>query len=242
MSQSETAASSLAKRIPPIALALLVILPLSALGTRFGLWPYTVGILLIAISMAGSLLIQIVNALWLMRKPPLATKRCLRRASLYALPPLAIVATVLQNSTSGIVLHDVTTDTQNPPQFSALLEQRGTDSNPTIYSAEKANKQQELYPQLGSLKNSFSQQENFDQALKIATAMGWEIAASDAQSGIIEAVDTTFWFGFKDDIVIRCKALKIDLRSVSRVGESDLGANAKRIQSFLDNFKKASKH
>ncbi len=72
--------------------------------------------------------------------------------------------------------------------------------------------------------------------------MIWEIYAEVPTEGRIEAVDTTFWFGFKDDIVIRVQpenaGSRIDLRSVSRVGKGDLGANAKRISMFVEAFEK----
>ena len=73
-----------------------------------------------------------------------------------------------------------------------------------------------------------------------AEALGWEIIAQDEQAGTLEAVDTTTIMGFKDDIVIRISregdSSIIDLRSVSRVGVSDLGANAKRIRAFKAQF------
>ena len=239
-SNSSTTHTGAAKQISHFALVLLVLLPISALGSRFGFWPYTLGLALLAISLAGSLLIQIISALWLMRKPVDTTKRHLRRASLYALPPLAIVATVLQSSTSAVVLHDITTDTLDPPQLVELLKERGADSNSTLYSSAKANKQQQLYPELEHVKNSLTQQQNFDIALISAQAMGLRIVSSDAKQGRIEAVDTTFWFGFKDDVVIRCQDFRVDLRSISRVGRSDLGANAKRIEQFIEIFQESS--
>jgi uncharacterized protein (DUF1499 family) len=67
--------------------------------------------------------------------------------------------------------------------------------------------------------------------------MGWEIVAADPAAGRIEATATTLWFGFKDDIVVRVSAAeqgsRIDVRSVSRVGRSDVGTNAKRIREYL---------
>ena len=67
--------------------------------------------------------------------------------------------------------------------------------------------------------------------------MGWDLVASDPASGRIEATDTTFWFGFKDDIVIRVAAApggsRVDIRSLSRVGVSDVGTNAARIRKYL---------
>jgi uncharacterized protein (DUF1499 family) len=68
--------------------------------------------------------------------------------------------------------------------------------------------------------------------------MGWEIIAADSARGRIEAVATTRWFGFIDDVVVRISEdgsrSRIDVRSVSRVGRSDVGANARRIRAYLD--------
>jgi uncharacterized protein (DUF1499 family) len=71
--------------------------------------------------------------------------------------------------------------------------------------------------------------------------MGWEIVAADPATGRIEATATTFWYGFKDDVVVRVGAGNggsvIDVRSKSRVGRSDLGANASRIRTYLEALK-----
>jgi uncharacterized protein (DUF1499 family) len=68
--------------------------------------------------------------------------------------------------------------------------------------------------------------------------MGWEIVAADPAARRIEATDQTFWFGFKDDVVIRLTAADggtvLDVRSKSRVGRGDVGTNARRIRSYLD--------
>ena len=67
--------------------------------------------------------------------------------------------------------------------------------------------------------------------------MGLEIVAVDEAGGVVEATETTFWFGFKDDVVVRVRPSGdgsiVDVRSVSRVGLSDLGANAARIMELL---------
>ena len=74
--------------------------------------------------------------------------------------------------------------------------------------------------------------------------MGWQIVAADASAGRLEASDTTFWFGFTDDIVVRARetagGTEVDVRSVSRVGVGDLGANARRIRVFLERLAAAS--
>ncbi|MEO9968851.1 MAG: DUF1499 domain-containing protein [Hyphomonadaceae bacterium] len=78
----------------------------------------------------------------------------------------------------------------------------------------------------------------FVEAEKIAKARGWSIVTSDAAGGVIEATHTSPWWGFKDDVAIRIReaegnTTRVDMRSISRVGASDLGANARRIAAFL---------
>ena len=227
--------------IRALALILLILLPLSALGARFGLWPYTIGLLLLSISLLGSLLIQIINAFWLLRKPEAATKSALRIASLLALPPLVVISLVLTNSDSTRAnIHDISTDLNNPPLFVAAIQERGADSNSLALSAEVADIQRQAFPDIAPLSSDKAADQAFAHALATAQALGWDILAQDETQGRIEAVDTTFWFGFKDDIVIRITPTKagsiIDLRSVSRVGKSDLGANANRIRLFQQEF------
>ncbi len=228
--------SKTALRIRATALILLLLMPISALGTRFGLWPYTLGLLIFAITMLGSLLIQIINAIWLRRKPALGTRSALRWASLFALPPLIIVASIMRNSGSAANIHNISTDTVNPPQFDAAIIARGSDSNPLAYSPEIAAIQQQHFPAITPIHSGQSAQQAFSRALIVAETMGWKIINAKPQAGLIEAVDSSFWFGFKDDIVIRIQATdrgsRIDLRSVSRVGRSDMGTNAQRIVKF----------
>jgi uncharacterized protein (DUF1499 family) len=94
------------------------------------------------------------------------------------------------------------------------------------------------YPRLGALVLPSAPAVVFDKALAAAKAKGWDIIASDAASGRIEAVARVAWWGFRDDVVIRLTATpagtRIDVRSKSRVGEGDLGVNARRIAAYLD--------
>ena len=117
---------------------------------------------------------------------------------------------------------------------------RKETDNPTAYGGpEIARQQRESYSGIMPLKLRSTPRRTFDRALEIARDMGWEITAESRRQGWIEATDTTFWFGFKDDIVIRITGersgiTRIDLRSASRLGDSDLGINAKRVQTFLE--------
>ena len=214
------------------ALILLILLPLSAIGSRFGLWEHMIGLLLFSIAMLGCLIIEIICALWLLQKPTAQHKSALRQASIFALPPLVILAALMRGHTGGTMLHDISTDTVTPPQFSNAQQYRGDDSNPLTYSADKAQAQDALYPNIESIRNTLSAEQNFRLSIELCKQLGWEIYFQDKQTGYIEAFQATAWFGFIDDIVIRNSEGKIDLRSVSRIGESDFGANAKRVQDF----------
>ncbi len=141
-------------------------------------------------------------------------------------------------------IHDITTDTANPPAFVALLEARTAAANGAEYKAdENAAKQQEAYPDIQPLITDVPPADMFARAEKAARGMGWEIAAAEAGEGRIEATDTTAWWGFKDDVVIRITAegegSRLDIRSMSRVGKSDIGKNAERIRKFLAAVKEA---
>lgn len=231
------AASGQARWLRQLAWLLLVLLPVSALGTRWALWHYALGLLLFSLSIGGCLLIQFITAIWLLRRPSGNTQRELRRASLITLGPLFIAAALLRSTVNGVMIHDISTDIQRPPSFSAALALRGEHSNPLLRSAEIDRLQQQAYPDLQSLQWSLSADQSFVLALQAAEQLGWQVHQQDPVQGHIEAVDRTRWFGFRDDIVIRIQRLdagsQLDLRSVSRVGQGDFGANAARIRQFL---------
>jgi uncharacterized protein (DUF1499 family) len=103
---------------------------------------------------------------------------------------------------------------------------------------EKASQlQAKAYPRIQPLMLEAPPAQAFAAALAMAREMGWEIAAEDAKAGRIAAVATTFWFGFKDDVEVRVtpldKGSRVDVRSKSRVGKGDAGANAKRVREYL---------
>jgi hypothetical protein len=137
-------------------------------------------------------------------------------------------------------IHDITTDTADPPVFVAILPLRADAPNPAEYGGpELARQQREAYPDLTSARLPVPVGMAFEAAHASARQMGWEIVAAEADEGRIEATDTTFWFGFQDDVVIRVSAAgasesRVDVRSVSRVGRSDVGKNAARIRAYLE--------
>jgi uncharacterized protein (DUF1499 family) len=134
-------------------------------------------------------------------------------------------------------LHDVTTDLENPPAFEALAAKRPSDSNSLTRSREVDQLQRQHYADLMPLTVSQPPRLVFDRARLVAENQGWAIVSSDPDNGRLEATDTTWWFGFTDDIVVRATpwgaATRVDVRSVSRYGLTDTGTNARRIRRFL---------
>ncbi len=130
------------------------------------------------------------------------------------------------------MIHDVSTDADDPPQFVALRETRLQCRNGADYSGGKQR-------HAGIEPRVFTQPRErvFGAALDAANALHWHIAAAAESEGRIEATATTPLLRFKDDVVIRIRAhnsgSRLDIRSASRVGSSDFGANAKRIRAFL---------
>lgn len=134
-------------------------------------------------------------------------------------------------------IHDISTDLDQPPSFVAILPLRRDAPNPAEYGgSEVALQQRDAYPDIKTVRLNVRPEEAFSRALAAARDLGWEIVAAVPAEGRIESTDTTFWFGFTDDIVIRVTPAAdhslIDIRSVSRVGRSDVGTNARRIRAF----------
>ena len=134
-------------------------------------------------------------------------------------------------------IHDITTDMDNPPAFVAALKLRPKDANTVAYEKDVAGKQRAAYPDIAPVKVKLAPAEAFKRALDAANAMpGWTVVDSDPASGRIEANETSRWFRFTDDVVIRVTSdgtgSRIDVRSVSRVGRSDFGVNAARVRAY----------
>ena len=140
-------------------------------------------------------------------------------------------------------IHDITTDTQDPPAFVAVVPLNTPDR--TVYAGEQiAERQRAAYPDLEPVILNVAPAEAFERALATVRDMGWELVEADGAGGRIEATDTTFWYGFKDDVVIRVRPAaegsRIDVRSLSRVGGGDVGTNAKRIRAYVAALKSRS--
>ena len=139
-------------------------------------------------------------------------------------------------------IHDISTDTANPPEFIAAARLRKPGDHPVAYDgAEVADLQHKAYPDLVTLKTAAPADKVFGAAKAVIASMGMQLADADPSQGRIEANQTSLLYGFTDDMVVRIVAgadgTKVDVRSKSRVGRSDLGQNAKRIRVFLQKLK-----
>jgi uncharacterized protein (DUF1499 family) len=151
---------------------------------------------------------------------------------------MGVPAYYLQKARSVPPIHDISTDTEDPPAFETILPLRAQAPNPTTYGGPAvAAQQHEHYPDIAPADLPVGPDAAFDAALAAARDLDWTVVAMDEVGGRIEAIDRTLWFGFADDVVIRIRPTdagsRVDVRSVSRVGVSDLGTNAARIRAFL---------
>ena len=175
------------------------------------------------------------------------------RTSLFvALAGLALAVFLVGTVTSWWIvakrvpmIHDITTDTENPPSFVAILPLRQNAANPAKYGGPEVAKLQHLsYPDIQPVQLPVPPRKAFERALSAAQTMGWQIVDANESQGRIETTATTTWFHFKDDVVIRIAGTdggsRVDVRSVSRVGRSDLGTNARRIRAYVKTLREGT--
>jgi uncharacterized protein (DUF1499 family) len=135
-------------------------------------------------------------------------------------------------------IQDLTTDLDNPPAFVAIAPLR-TGADVALDRAPLlVTQQRDGYPDLAPVTLSLPPDRVFNRALDVIQRLGWETVDSDQAAGRIEATDTSAWFGFKDDVVVRVTpwgtGARVDVRSVSRLRRNDGGEGAQRIRDFLD--------
>jgi hypothetical protein len=162
----------------------------------------------------------------------------------------AYLLQLLATARSVPAIHDATTNLQDPPAFTALAVRPDNLANvPDEERQELARLDPErrwkaihrrAYGDLRTLKVPAGVAETTERAASLARRRGWDIAKVDQNSGIVEATATTRFFRFKDDVVVRIRpnpektsGSLVDMRSISRVGGSDVGVNANRIRGFL---------
>ncbi|MDM3871914.1 DUF1499 domain-containing protein [Porticoccus sp. W117] len=135
------------------------------------------------------------------------------------------------------LIHDITTDTANPPEFEfARIGRQRQDNSLNYAGAEVARQQQQAYPDIAPHTIAIPPLDLLPKVEQVADALGWKLIGSDELTLRVEAQDRSALFGFVDDVVIRLSEVgqgsRVDVRSVSRLGRGDFGANAARIRRF----------
>jgi uncharacterized protein (DUF1499 family) len=151
----------------------------------------------------------------------------------YHLPPIA----------------DITTDTVDPPRFEAIARVRPREANPIAYAgAETAELQRQAFPNIVPMQTASTPQELHEAASAAVQRRKWSVIVdrrpqAGRREGHIEAVTRSTIMGFRDDVVLRVRAIpggaRLDIRSASRYGLRDFGANARRILSLMEEIEEA---
>jgi uncharacterized protein (DUF1499 family) len=226
------------------ALGALVLLA-AVLGARMGLWTPRVGFgafrwaALLALLGAALAAIALVTARLTGGSGSGGIRSTLVAGALVvSLAVFAVPWLMMKQARRVPYIHDITTDTADPPAFVAVLPLRAGAPNPAAYGGpEVAAAQARAYPDIAPRHLGAAPAGAFEQALTAARGMGWAIVAAEPAAGRIEATATTRWLGFQDDVVVRIRpdgdGSRVDVRSASRAGKSDLGMNARRIREYL---------
>ena len=229
-----------------VAFAGIIAVALILLGGRLGIWEPIVGFGFyrnyfnpLAFIIAGLGLFALIIYAKRKQKGGMLAGAVVTFIGVACLGPL--VAGTLNPTPRGPPIHDISTDTTNPPLFEVLDETRAGATNTLEYGGpEIAAAQAAGYPDIAPLETDLSADAAFERALTVANDMGWEVVGSDAERHRFEAVARTSVFYFADDVVVVVSAQgegsRVDMRGVSRVGRSDQGVNAARIREFQQLF------
>ncbi len=184
-------------------------------------------------------LLAIVSALtalvYLVRKKPVSNR--LLYALLIGLSPVALVAVLISDGVDAPMIHDISTDLDNPPVFAFAPQDRQPTSNSLALDEKVISIQRANYSEIRPLRLDVSVEQAIEKVEAVVADLGWQVLGRSSGPYQIEVVDRTALMGFKDDVAIRVTGgaggAVIDVRSASRVGRSDLGANALRIAELL---------
>ena len=269
------------------AVIILIILAGGPLGYRYFMVPVMPSLMSLVLALAGGLLVFVSAVVMLfiaLRQRLVKDRNLLLITMVLSSLPVIVMLPQFIALLSVPPIHDITTDTVNPPVFDAIVPLRAGAPNSLVYGsgllaadllANKENAdypqaikaeirimpdtpdylengsnpmhaailsymQSAAYPNIRSLDTSLEMAQAVSRAETVLGEQGLDIVAVNAEKGLVEATETSSWFGFKNDVVVRVTALdngsRIDVRSVSRMGNSDIGTNAARIERFLQAF------
>ena len=223
---------------------------IDAMGSANGWWPFGAGLqalrYLFFIAVAGALIGLFAR---------------FRRRERHLMAAIAILLglgfsvylfSLYRVAKSVPAIHDASTDLVDPPAFVTLplrkdnLESVPDEGRPGWKNIPPVERWRalhgEAYPDLKPVRLAIPPDAAIKRAEALAKERGWVIASVDPQAGHLEATATTRFFRFRDDVIVRARPFEggsiVDVRSVSRVGRSDLGMNAKRVRKFTADLAK----
>lgn len=212
---------------------------IGAVGSRTGLWDFGAGLLMTPLGLALALVGLLLGILALIRLHKFGERLVLAAhgAGLSFLVSLYLASLAAQVFLVPPI-YNVSTDIDDPPRFIHAQRLRAEHENPLEYDSQVIGPlQREGYPQVKPLILELAPQDAYARVKQVLLDMGMELTRDDPAAGEIEAVASTFWFDFKDDVIARLREVeggtRLDIRSVSRLGVSDLGANADRILEVM---------
>lgn len=225
----------------------------ASLGVWFGMWTFREGFDMLRKVNSGAdwlawigLTVTVLVFFFSRRVAPEKTARLTAFAAIGTLA--AILAYVVPESYRAAdgtpAIHDIATDTVNPLDYVAIAPLRADAANTMVYGGSPnmtherlAQLQTEAYPDIVPQIYQEPKEVIFARALAVVGDLGWDLVAQVPEEGRIEATDTTFWFRFKDDVIIviteSADGTVLNARSLSRVGGSDIGKNAARLRDFF---------
>ncbi|MGQ0560000.1 MAG: DUF1499 domain-containing protein [Sphingosinicella sp.] len=222
----------------------------AALGSNFGLWDFRMGFDVLRYAFyaaAGGFVLALLVA-WLSRRGPNGRFFLSLLAMIIAGIFVAYLGNQVWTARTVPPIHDISTDLDNPPAFQRLaLREDNFENVPDMDRDDLAAMppqqrwraiHREAYGDIATIRVPWTVGETSERARAIAERRGWEIAHFDANAGEMEATETSLFFRFKDDVVLRIAQAPgggslVDMRSVSRVGTGDVGVNARRVRDFL---------
>ncbi len=228
------------KWLPRLFWLFLLLVAIGVAAVRWELAPVSAGLLVVTVgalglTLFGVVLVPVILVRLAARKP--VSGAAWGRCVLGLMPLAALLLSVGPSGFGAPAIHDITTDTREPPHFELAAAARQESDNDPAYAGEGvASAQREAYPDIEPLIVERSPQEALEVVRRSIDAMGWEMLGVREQDLAVEAVAHSTLFRFEDDVVVRVRPAdggsRIDIRSASRVGQGDLGANAERIRRY----------
>lgn len=237
-----------------VCLGSIVAALVAAVGSAQELWGFRAGLgalrYIFYAAAAGTLIALIALVL--------ATRA--RRSRLILANVVALIAAIgfmiylgakVRTARSVPPIHDISTNLDDMPQFSRLkvradnLEEVPDMDKRALKALEPEARwramHRDVYGDLRTVRVPMNVEDSIRRAEALARERGWEVVHSDPAAGLLEATETSLFFRFKDDVVVRARAApeggsQVDMRSISRVGQSDVGVNAARVREFLSDL------